>query len=220
MLNRLSGTRAYLCGAMDRVADGGIGWRKEIGKFLESRGVVVLDPTDKPIDIGIEDMGHRQKRRELKQAEEYGAVCKDVKLIRVTDLRMVDISDFLVVNIDTDVHACGTYEEITTANRQKKPIVIHVEQGKQHCPDWLLGMIPHELIFSSWSEVHNYLDHIDSQPDIDHLRRWMFFKLGTPTLQSLLKAAMRDPELSETIFDWIKDYHLVHNVYGEAEEAA
>ena len=165
---------------MDRVKDGGVGWRNEIGDWLRSRGVIVLDPCNKPIDIGLEDAENRQLRRDLKARGDYAAVAKDMRVIRCVDLRMVDLSDALVVNIDVEVHACGTYEELTLANREKKPIIVHIEQGKQNTPDWLLGMLPDEMIFSNWEEVHRYLHHIDSDPEVDHMKRWMFFHYDVP----------------------------------------
>jgi len=58
-----------------------------------------------------------------------------MKQIRPVDLRMVDICDFLVVNLDLQVHACGTYEELFWANRMKKPVLIRIEQGIEHTPD-------------------------------------------------------------------------------------
>lgn len=179
-MNRLKAMRGYLCGAMDRVPDGGIGWRDSLTPFLRGKGVIVLDPCNKPIDIGIEDAENRQLRRELKKAGAYAAVAHDMKIIRCVDLRMVDLSDFLVVNIDTSVHACGTYEELTTANREKKPIIIRIEQGKENVPDWLLGTVPHQMIFSTWDEVKSYLHHIDTAPEVDAMKRWMFFNYDVP----------------------------------------
>lgn len=42
-----------------------------------------------------------------------------MKVIRSVDLRLVDISDFMIVNLDLETHPCGTLEEIFWANRQK-----------------------------------------------------------------------------------------------------
>ena len=179
-MNRLRANRIYLCGAMDRVKDGGVGWRNEIGAWLRTRGVIVLDPCNKPIDIGIEDAENRQLRHQLKLAGDYAAVARDKKIIRCVDLRMVDLADALVVNIDVEVHATGTYEELFLANREKKAIIVHMEQGKQNVPDWLLGTIPHQMIFSTWPEVHEYLHYIDSAPEVDALKRWMFFHYDLP----------------------------------------
>lgn len=179
-MNRLRANRAYLCGAMDRVKDGGVGWRNEIGAWLRTRGVIVLDPCNKPIDIGLEDAENRALRHDLKQAGDYAAVARDMKIIRCVDLRMVDLSDFLIVNLDMEVHACGTYEELFLANREKKPVIVRVEQGKNHAPDWLLGTIPHQMIFSTWDEVSDYLHDVDSAPEVDLMKRWMFFNYDVP----------------------------------------
>jgi hypothetical protein len=88
---------------------------------------------------------------------------------------MTDISDFLVVNIDPRVPTWGTPEEIANANRQKKPVIARIATGKENTPLWLLGEIPHELIFSTWAEVHQYLRHIAHDEVIDTLGRWYFF---------------------------------------------
>lgn len=165
---------------MDRVKDGGVGWRNEIGAWLRTRGVIVLDPCNKPIDIGLESAEDRAMRHHLKQTGDYETVSREMRIIRSVDLRMVDLSDFLVVNIDVEVHACGTYEELNLANREKKPIIIHVEQGKHNTPDWLLGTVPHEMIFGSWPEVHDYLHHIDSSPEVNAMKRWLFFNYDVP----------------------------------------
>ena len=160
---------------MDRVPDGGVGWRRKIGQYLMTRGVVVFDPANKPIDIGVEDIEGREERRRWKANGEYNKIADSMRVIRNTDLRMVDISDFLVVNLDLDIHPCGTYEELFLANRQKKPIILRIKQGKSETPDWLLGTIPHETIFSTWDEVRDYLDLVDKGEAKD--KRWMFFDI-------------------------------------------
>ena len=160
---------------MDRVEDGGVGWRRSIASYLTDKNVTVLDPSDKPIDIGIEDLENREARIKWKKSGEFDKVAECMKVIRNTDLRMVDLSDFLIVNLDLNVHPCGTYEELFLANRQKKPIILRIEQGKKFVPDWLLGAIPHKMIFGSWNKVKNYLDLIDGGGFCSP--RWMFFNL-------------------------------------------
>ncbi len=176
-MNRLKNTRCYLCGAMDRVKDGGVGWRAEMRERFTDRGIVWLDPCRKPTTMAIENDETRRQFTLAKERGDFEYVARVGKIIRCIDLRMTDIADFLVVNLDTDVHACGTYEEIANANRQKKPIIVHVEQGKQNAPTWLFWMLPHQMIFSTWAAVDGYLRHIGSDPEIDHLNRWMFFDL-------------------------------------------
>ena len=173
--NRLKYARGYLCGAMDRVADGGEGWRVDLQQSLAELEVYWLDPSHKPINIGFEDAAMRAEVQEFKACGNFDAVRKPVRLVRCVDLRMVDIADFLVVNLDLEVHACGTYEELFLANRQKKPVILHIEQGKKNVPSWLLGTLPHQMIFSTWEEVYQYIRHIAHDPVISHMKRWFFF---------------------------------------------
>jgi hypothetical protein len=176
-MKRLANQRVYLAGAMDRVADRGNGWRDNITPFLDSLGIIVFNPIKKPSVIGMEDTATHELKVKLKNQERYEGLSQLMKVIRSVDLRLVDISDFLIVNLDLDIHPCGTYEEIFWANRQKKPIIIHMVQGKQKAPDWLFGTIPHEMIFSSWDDIKEYLDQINSKTEINHHNRWYFFNI-------------------------------------------
>ena len=174
-MNRLALNRGYLCGAMDRVLDGGVAWRQDLKDSLKDLKVLWLDPTRKPINIGVEDLENRALRQKAKRAGDFEFVRNQMKQIRPVDLRMVDICDFLVVNIDLDVHATGTYEELYWGNRMKKPCVVRIAQGVEHTPDWLFGTLPFEMIFSTWDQVMTYLRHIAHDPVIDRLNRWYFF---------------------------------------------
>jgi nucleoside 2-deoxyribosyltransferase len=115
---------------MDRVADRGNGWRDNITPFLEDLGAIVFNPIKKPTTIGQEDERTHKYKIKLKHEQNYDELSQLMKAIRSVDLRLVDISDFLLVNLDLDIHPCGTYEEIFWANRQKKPIIVHMVQGK------------------------------------------------------------------------------------------
>lgn len=174
-MNKLRNQRCYLAGAVDRVPDRGSTWRDNITPFLEHLGVIVFNPLKKPSNIlGKEDNAVSEYKNKLKNAGDYDQLSSIMREIRLVDLRMVDISDFLIVNLDLSTHPCGTLEEIFWANRQKKPIIIHMIQGKRNAPDWLFGTIPHKMIFSSWLEIQDYLLTIN-QSKIDHIERWCFF---------------------------------------------
>jgi hypothetical protein len=182
--------RCYLGGAME-FADGmGVEWRDYLKQRLNYLNVTWLDPTDKPISIGIEDVENHDRRKQLKRQGEFDIVAQEMRLVRCVDLRMIDISDFDIFNIDVSIHTCGTYEETTTANRQKKPIIARIKQGKAHTPDWLLGKIPHEMIFSTWDEVEQYLHFVDSGQDERTFKRWYFFDFhgGTAVPDDLVGA--------------------------------
>jgi len=105
-----------------------------------------------------------------------------MKTIRSVDLRLVDISDFLIVNLNLEHYACGTWEELFLCNRSKKPILLHIEQGKQHTPDWLFGTMPHQWFFSTWEELKEYLLSINKNDNIEHYNRWRFFNLNEKAL--------------------------------------
>jgi len=174
-MNRLQNQRVYLAGAMDRVKDRGNGWRDNITPFLQDLGVIVFNPIKKPSIEGCEDSETHKLKIKLKNEGKYDELSKVMKTIRAVDLRLVDISDFLIVNLDLDHYACGTWEELYLCNRSKKPILIHVEQGKEQTPDWLFGTLPHQWFFTEWGDMRSYLLHIHSDKNIQHYNRWRFF---------------------------------------------
>lgn len=173
-INNLKNTRTYLVGAMDRVKDGGITWREKISEPLSKMGVKILDPCKKIINK-ISEESARKDIEFYKQTEQYDKIKENFSIIRCADLRCVDISDFIIAHIDIDVHACGTYEEIVTANRQKKPILVWCEQGKKNAPNWLFFMLPHEHIFNSMEDIIKYLKKVDKSKNPNKLERWFFF---------------------------------------------
>jgi len=176
MKNRLKGMTCYLCGPMDRVPDGGTEWRDYVSKKIKKMGVGVFNPCDKPSDYAKEDHVTRETIHALKMGGDYDKISDMMKPICAVDLRMVDIAHFIVMNLDLDVHLCGSYHEAFLAMSQRKPVLIRCKQGKADAPNWVFGVVPHQLIFSSWQELLDYLHDIDnSEKEVDHLDRWRFF---------------------------------------------
>lgn len=176
-MNRLKNQRCYLAGAIDRVADRGNGWRDALTPFLQSLGIIVINPLKKPTNIAQEDECTAAHKKKLKRQAKYDELSVIMKEIRSVDLRMVDISDFMIVHLDLKSQPCGTLEEIFWANRQKKPIIIKMEQGKKQAPDWLFGTIPHHFIFDSWQSIEAYLHGINTISSLKIMERWCFFDL-------------------------------------------
>jgi hypothetical protein len=172
----LAGTRVYLCGAMDRVPDGGVEWRKRLTPRLKELGVVLFDPTNKPFYDGKGDESDRKQREEWVKNGEYDKIREFVKEFRGGDLRMVNNCDFVIIYIDVNVHMCGSYEEIAIATHEKKPILVVCEQGKPRTPQWLFGQLPHEHIFGSFDELMTYLHGIDEHGLDDESGRWYFYR--------------------------------------------
>ena len=167
---------------MDNDRETGREWREKITEWLSEKGAIVLDPYHKPmasasIHDSLEDDEHYEVIKNAIAKGDYDEVERRMKVVRATDLRLVDHSDFIIVNLDLDKRPCGTYEEVFTANRQKKPIITMCPQGKSSISPWLFGTFSHKLMFEQWGEVHSYLTHIDGAPDkeIETLNRWVFF---------------------------------------------
>lgn len=178
LTNNLKNMRTYLVGAMDRVPDGGSTWRQAITPMLSEMQIKVLNPCEKPIESAKEDSNTRATIDYYKQTGQFDKIRTEYGHIRNADLRCVDISDFIIANIDMNVHMCGSYEEITTANRQKKPVLVWCEQGKALAPNWLFFMLPHEHIFSSMDHLLAYLYDVSKCKNTATLKRWFFFQNG------------------------------------------
>lgn len=173
-MNRLKNCRVYLSSGMDRVPDGGVGWREAVTPLLQKLGMVVLNPCDKPIIGSIESPESRQIRIEAKKRGDYEFVAKEMSNIAHADLRMVDICDCVLLYLDTSVHYCGTYHETFVAAQQHKPIIVVCKNGVQDICCWLFGVLNHKLFFGSFDEMFEYLEHIDKDEEIDTLNKWVF----------------------------------------------
>lgn len=174
-MNRLKNTRGYLCGAMDFSDDFGVGWRVEIRRELKDLGIIWLDPTDKPMHDKTRGKEEVCKMRKLMSRSDFLAVKEDMDEICRIDERLVDISDFLIVYLDMDIHHCGTYDELFRANNQRKPVLIVVKQGKKKAPTWLIGKTPWEMILNNWEELNLYLRIVSNAPKTAFSNRWIFF---------------------------------------------
>jgi hypothetical protein len=134
----LEKARVYLSGPMDFVASRAdekkYGWRVRVGAFLRSFGAIVFDPWNKPRVRGLHEYGKEDvatiKLREkwtfeaTKQGAQARAECahKFWETMHI-DLRMVDISDFVIAYCPTNIYSVGTPHEIIMARQQHKPVL-------------------------------------------------------------------------------------------------
>jgi hypothetical protein len=98
-----------------------------------------------------------------------------MKKIRSFDLRCTDISDWSIAYLDYSIPMNGTYEEIFTLNRSKKPVLLFCEQGIDKIGDWFFGTLPHQLFFDEWDKLYQYILDINNGTITDTLNRWVFF---------------------------------------------
>ena len=95
--------------------------------------------------------------------------------IAAVDLRMVDIAHFVIMDMDMDVHMCGSYHEAFIAIQQKKPLLINCKQVKEYIHSWMFGVMPHQHMFSTWDDLLQYLDNVHTGYDTNNYNRWRFF---------------------------------------------
>ena len=161
--NVLEKAIAYLAGPMDVAVDGGKEWRKYIIEGLKKRNInmVVLDPTNKPKCLTPELDGEQQIHQKLKKNHKWKELSKHIKKIVREDCRMVDLSDLIIVKIDKNIYACGTYNEVSIASVQNKPTLAIIEGGKENAPSWLFGILDYKTMFDSEDECLDYLEKIN-----------------------------------------------------------
>lgn len=183
--NKLEFTTVYLAGPIDYADDHGIGWREDITKELSELGILVLDPTNKPGSLISEAHEEQELIKEYKKNRNWSSLCKFMKQIRRTDLRLVDMSDFIIAVIDTNVHMCGTYDEIFTAEDQHKPVLFIVPNGIESLSSWMYSVINPAEVFDSVDSCMTYIKNIDNGTlELD--RRWVLVK------KELMKIAMEN----------------------------
>jgi nucleoside 2-deoxyribosyltransferase len=172
-MGRLAGMKLYCAGPMQYTSDEH-SWRDLVTDRLEKYGVEVLNPAARS-RFAVESKDIRERMNKEIEAGNYDAVRQEGKLIRNADLRWVDLSDFIVVYLDLQIPTVGTWEELFLANRSKKPVLVVLKQTKSKTPLWLMWTLPHQHIFSSFDELFDYLEYIDSSDEIQNVGfRWVF----------------------------------------------
>ena len=177
-MNRLGNLRCYLAGPIDHADDDGVGWRKDMTVWLQERNVQVLDPCDKPIkDVRYKEIeGEKIQMFELKNTGRYFELTQRMKEIVHMDLRMVDVSDFVIVYLDMDARPFGTVHELINSLNQRKPTLVVIEGGRINASNWLFGIMDYNFMFDNFEDLQTFLDQIDSGNTIGDLSRWVFFE--------------------------------------------
>jgi len=176
-VNILDKSVAYLAGPIDMSEDYGVSYRQEIIEETKKRGIGIkfLDPTHK-LEALTPDVGEEQEAiRTLKKNRSWTKLRRLMRKIVRSDLRQVDISDFLIVMVDTSIHMCGTYHELILADQQKKPVLVIVKGGKTKASSWLFGIIDPKFMFDNVVDCIDYLDEVNrGKVELNH--RWVLFR--------------------------------------------
>ncbi len=153
-------------------------WRIRVQRQLADTGIIFFSPYARPFLNDIpEDNKAREELAEWMRNRKFDLVADRMKQIRAHDLRMTDLSDFIIARIDPKVPTYGTTEELVTSVRMKKPIFIHVVGGKEKTPLWLYGMHPPKYFYDTLDELVSVVRGIDREEIQLSSDRW---KLLTP----------------------------------------
>ena len=173
--NPLFRTKCTVIGAMQYGTDGR-SIRAEMTNRLGQYGIVVYDHYNKPfIEAVREDEDRREYMKSLLDTGEYDKLSA-LRSIRTFDLKLIDISDFIVFVFDPKVPTCGSWEEFFWANRAKKPIFFINPAGKKTTPFWVFWTIPHKYIYESVDDFYGVIDSIcTGKHPIDN-ERWKLVK--------------------------------------------
>lgn len=173
--NLLWRTRCYLIGHMENVD--GRGWRNYVKEQLADTGIIFFDPYIKPFTHDIpEDEESRGQMKKWMETEQYDLVQQRFWDVRGYDLRLCDICDFFIANIQPKIASWGSAEELFTINRAKKPLFLSVEGGRKHTPLWLMGTFPHKYVYDGLDEIIQTVKAIDQGIVKMNSDRWKLLK--------------------------------------------
>lgn len=171
-MNKLKNSTVYLAGPIDYANDKGHGWREKITPNLLEHKIHILNPCQKPPDVELSEGDNTHAHiDELKNTGQFHLIRELYGDIRSFDLRCCDLADFLIVYLNLEIYSCGTFEEITTANRAKKPVLVFAEGGRKRIPNWIFWMLPHQHLFDNIDDLLCYLKIIDRDGK-DETKRW------------------------------------------------
>ncbi len=162
-MNYLKDKSVYLCGPLHACSNDGKDWRQLITPKLSTYGIKVEDPTKRTIngvgEVGADKALFQKLIREKNFAEakeRFWPLCR-------ADLRSVDKADFLILNYIPTQPTIGTWNEVTCAVSQKKPILMKYDESQlDKFNVWVLTFIKDGCIFSTWEEMFLYLDKVNN----------------------------------------------------------
>lgn len=158
----LKNTRYYLCGNLENTSDA-FEWREFVTKELDKLGTKCFDPNlEHFINQPTEADNMREVLREKRVSQEWDFIHSYMKSVVSRDLRYVDLSTFLICNIEPDLPTYGTTWELCIAHQQRKPVLFHIHD-KRRFPLWLSGLYKMDFVYEDWGSLINYIYKIDSQ---------------------------------------------------------
>lgn len=171
----LNKTKTYLIGPWENAISQD--WRQEIHPRLEKLNITIFTPFNKPF-MNSFDEGPETKELIYAsiKAKDFNLVRNHMKAVRAFDLRMVDLSDFVIAYINPKIPSWGSADEIYTALRSRKPTFLIIEGGIEKCPLWLFASIPPKFIFNSVDNLMTYLENVNSGREPLDTKYWRLLR--------------------------------------------
>jgi nucleoside 2-deoxyribosyltransferase len=155
-------------------------WRDKITIGLKRLGIICLDPTKETFcNTSAESMDVRDKLIKMRESGidgDYEKVQKVMTAIVRKDLRLVDISDFIICFLTPESPTYGTTHELVNAAMDKKPILFVMRDWKK-VPLWLLRYVNKKDIFPDIDSILNYLSDINDNKIVLDEAKWKLLKL-------------------------------------------
>lgn len=172
LLNR---TRVYLAGNLENSSDT-TNWRQLVAEQLSQIGVVSFNPMEQNfITDTAENDEFRKNLITRREVGDWDYVHNFMKGCIQKDLRLIDISDFVIFKFEFDKPTYGTLHEFFIAELQRKPVFI-ITEHKNKVPLWLVGLLPEKYIYESVNDVLDMIRKIDSGEVKADSNRWRLLK--------------------------------------------
>lgn len=171
----LYNTKCYLIGNLESTNDPSH-WRESVAQRLKQIGVKCFDPNKTHfVNQHSETEQDREVLKEMRRKGNWDYVSNYMKNVIRKDLRYVDLSTFLVANIEPSNPTYGTIHEIIQAAQQSKPILFHIDD-KHRFPLWLAGLVDTNMVWEDWEHLYAHLEAINSGEIYADPKYWKLLK--------------------------------------------
>ena len=153
----------YLIGAMEQVADNGIGWREKVKLHLKDfKNLNIVDPCEnEPEKTGYDVSQAKKKAYGWKRSGEWVKFNEMFDNIIKSDLENVQVSDFLILYIAPEHRLGGTVSELTYAYDRRIPVYCLLEGNISEMNSWVLRLInKHGIIFRTWKDLYEKIEEV------------------------------------------------------------
>lgn len=133
--------RVYLAGAIERAADGGVAWRRDLAEYLRRElGHRVHDPTDHDWKALTDE--ERKSFRQWKTSPAHWPRFQETirKIIRRDSELILTDTDYIIALWDEGVlGGGGTHGELTLAFLHGIPVFLVLGMPREAVSSWILG---------------------------------------------------------------------------------